>query len=74
MGVDCDLGVAEAREAARPERTPGMARQQAGVVHAGVCYDLRVDTSADPRKLWRGRWRRRWLPAWVRGGGATLGA
>lgn len=48
VGVDCDLAVAGAREAARPDRTPGMTRQQAGVVHTGVRYDLRLDTSADP--------------------------
>ncbi|MEU6853152.1 chloramphenicol phosphotransferase CPT [Actinacidiphila alni] len=49
VGVRCDPDVAAAREAARGDRTPGMARAQAESVHRGVVYDLEVDTSAgDP--------------------------
>jgi chloramphenicol 3-O phosphotransferase len=40
VGVQCDPDVAEARERARPDRVPGMARLQAGRVHEGVVYDL----------------------------------
>lgn len=46
IGVRCDLQVAVAREAARCDRTPGMAESQATIVHQGVHYDLEVDTSA----------------------------
>lgn len=54
VGVGCDLRVAEAREAARPDRTPGMARRQAATVHQGVRYDLRLDSSHDsPQALAR---------------------
>ncbi|MFG1808784.1 chloramphenicol phosphotransferase CPT [Streptomyces sp. NPDC049040] len=49
VGVRCDPDVAEAREAARGDRTAGMAALQADLVHRGVSYDLEVDTtSADP--------------------------
>jgi len=37
--------VAAAREAARPDRIPGMAVKQAAAVHAGVAYDVEVDTT-----------------------------
>ena len=46
VGVRCDVDVAAAREAARPDRAPNLARHQATIVHAGVEYDLVVDTSA----------------------------
>lgn len=46
IGVRCDLEVAVAREAARRDRTPGMAQSQATIVHQGVHYDLEVDTTA----------------------------
>lgn len=46
VGVRCDQGVAAAREAARGDRIPGMARQQATRVHDGVTYDLEVDTTS----------------------------
>jgi chloramphenicol 3-O phosphotransferase len=46
VGVRCDPEVAAAREAARGDRIPGMARQQAARVHAGVAYDLEVDTTS----------------------------
>jgi chloramphenicol 3-O phosphotransferase len=45
VGVHCDLDVARAREATRPDRVPGMAEFQAALVHEGVDYDLTVDTS-----------------------------
>ncbi|MEU2119207.1 chloramphenicol phosphotransferase CPT [Streptomyces sp. NPDC016459] len=45
VGVHCDPAVAAAREIARGDRTPGMAARQALVVHEGVEYDLRVDTT-----------------------------
>ncbi|MCS5723409.1 chloramphenicol phosphotransferase CPT family protein [Herbiconiux sp. CPCC 203407] len=46
VGVHCDPEVAAAREAARGDRIPGMARQQASRVHLGVAYDLEVDTTS----------------------------
>jgi chloramphenicol 3-O phosphotransferase len=45
VGVRCDSAVAAAREAARGDRAQGMATSQADVVHAGVSYDLEVDTT-----------------------------
>lgn len=45
VGVRCDPDVAAAREAARGDRTAGMARAQADAVHRGVAYDLEVDTT-----------------------------
>ena len=47
VGVICDLEVARAREALRPDRVVGQVDSQAFVVHAGVEYDLTVDTSRD---------------------------
>lgn len=44
-GVRCDAAVAAAREAARGDRVTGMAAAQATAVHAGVAYDVEVDTS-----------------------------
>lgn len=44
VGVRCAPEVAEARERARGDRTVGMARQQADLVHRNVTYDLEVDT------------------------------
>ena len=46
VAVHCDVEVASAREAARGDRTPGMAAQQAPLVHEGVRYDLQVDTTS----------------------------
>jgi chloramphenicol 3-O phosphotransferase len=46
VGVHCDPGVAAAREAARPDRVPGMAAAQAEAVHQGVNYDVEVDTTS----------------------------
>jgi chloramphenicol 3-O phosphotransferase len=45
-GVHCDPLVAASREAARPDRVPGMAMKQAAAVHVGVVYDVEVDTTA----------------------------
>ncbi|WP_200951062.1 chloramphenicol phosphotransferase CPT family protein [Nocardioides sp. Root140] len=44
VGVRCDAAVVAAREAARGDRTPGMAAAQAESVHDGITYDLEVDT------------------------------
>jgi len=45
VGVRCDATTAAAREVARGNRSVGMAALQAEVVHAGVVYDLEVDTT-----------------------------
>jgi chloramphenicol 3-O phosphotransferase len=46
IGVRCDVEVAEARERERGDRSRGMARTQAEVVHVGVTYDAEVDTTS----------------------------
>ena len=45
VGVTCDAEVAEAREALRGDRVPGMARSQATHVHTNMVYDVVIDTS-----------------------------
>jgi len=45
VGVRCQPEIAEARELQRSERIRGMARDQAERVHAGVSYDIVVDTT-----------------------------
>ncbi len=45
IGVRCPLAVLEARERARQDRTLGQARAQFDRVHAGIAYDLEVDTA-----------------------------
>ncbi|ESW66161.1 chloramphenicol phosphotransferase [Mesorhizobium sp. M1148] len=45
VGVMAPLEVLGAREAARADRLPGLARWQYGRVHNGIDYDLEVDTS-----------------------------
>jgi chloramphenicol 3-O phosphotransferase len=45
VGVDCDVATATARETTRGDRPIGLVAQQALVVHDGVHYDLRVDTT-----------------------------
>ena len=45
VGVRCDPEVAAAREVARGDRVIGMSALQAGPVHAGVAYDLEIDTT-----------------------------
>jgi chloramphenicol 3-O phosphotransferase len=44
-GVRCDSAVAAGREIARGDRARGMAASQAQIVHAGVTYDVEVDTT-----------------------------
>jgi chloramphenicol 3-O phosphotransferase len=45
VGVRCDPAIAASREIARGDRVIGMAALQAEMVHAGVVYDIEVDTS-----------------------------
>ncbi|CDX34394.1 Chloramphenicol phosphotransferase family protein [Mesorhizobium sp. ORS 3359] len=45
VGVFAPLDVLEARENARADRLPGLARWQFERVHKGAAYDLQVDTS-----------------------------
>jgi chloramphenicol 3-O phosphotransferase len=52
VGVQCDPAVAEARERARGDRVPGLARGLSAVVHAHRSYDLELDsTFATPDAL-----------------------
>src|SRR5215213_3471174 len=44
VGVRCDPEIAAGREVARGDRVGGMAASQAALVHAGVTYDIEVDT------------------------------
>lgn len=54
VGVRCDPRVAADRERQRGDRAAGMAARQAGSVHAGVSYDLEVDsTRSSPAELAR---------------------
>ncbi|MEY2474216.1 MAG: chloramphenicol phosphotransferase [Actinomycetota bacterium] len=46
VGVVCDEAVAVAREEARGDRQPGLARGLAELVHRDVEYDLVLDTTA----------------------------
>ena len=48
VGVYCDVEVAKARESKRIDRVAGMAAAQVDVVHEGVMYDIKVDTSKMP--------------------------
>lgn len=51
-GLRCDPEVAAARELARGDRLPGLARGQSAVVHQHVAYDFELDsTSATPAAL-----------------------
>jgi chloramphenicol 3-O phosphotransferase len=45
VGVRCDPDIAAGREIARGDRVTGMASSQAEMVHAGVTYDIEIDTS-----------------------------
>lgn len=45
VGVHAPLDVLEARERARADRMPGLARWQFPRVHAGMRYDLEIDTA-----------------------------
>jgi chloramphenicol 3-O phosphotransferase len=46
VGLFAPLDVLEARERARGDRRIGLARWQYARVHAGVAYDLEIDTTA----------------------------
>jgi chloramphenicol 3-O phosphotransferase len=46
VGLFAPLALAEAREKARGDRVPGLARGQHDLVHRGIAYDLAIDTSA----------------------------
>ena len=46
VGVRCDVEVVVAREVARGDRYPGLARGTTAVVHAHATYDVEVDTSS----------------------------
>ena len=48
VGVRCDPAIAAERERERGDRVTGMAKVQAQIVHAGIDYDLEVDTSEMP--------------------------
>ncbi len=45
VGVHCDPAVLAERERARGDRVIGMAADQLPLVHAGVVYDVEVDTT-----------------------------
>lgn len=45
VGVFCDPTVASARENERADRVAGMAVSQATLVHVGIHYDIKVDTT-----------------------------
>jgi chloramphenicol 3-O phosphotransferase len=51
IAVRCDADVAEARELARGDRVPGLARRQSEVVHRWARYDGEVDTTETPLDL-----------------------
>jgi chloramphenicol 3-O phosphotransferase len=52
VGVRCDPAVTAARELARGDRQVGLSALQERVVHAGVDYDVEVDTTcATPTEL-----------------------
>lgn len=52
--VTAPLAVLAAREAARPDRMPGMARAQLGLVDRGLAYDATADTADEtPAELAR---------------------
>jgi len=46
VALHAPLDVLEAREQARGDREPGLARWQWGRVHQGVAYDLEIDTAS----------------------------
>ncbi len=46
VGVRCDLQELERREIERGDRVIGQARGQFDIVHAGMCYDLEIDTTS----------------------------
>lgn len=64
IGIRCEPDLAAAREKARGDRPPGIARRHAMTVHEGVRYDVEVDTGVlDPARaleLITDTLRRRW--------------
>ncbi|WP_433747900.1 chloramphenicol phosphotransferase CPT family protein [Falsibacillus pallidus] len=48
VGVYCDQSVAASRENSRGDRVEGMAVSQASLVHEGIYYDLKIDTTNSP--------------------------
>ncbi|MGZ3639240.1 MAG: phosphotransferase-like protein, partial [Ktedonobacterales bacterium] len=48
VGVRCDPAVATEREKGRGDRVTGMAALQAQMVHAGIEYDMEIDTTETP--------------------------
>ena len=63
VGVRCDESVAAARESLRHERTEGMARKQADLVHQGIEYDLELDSGTDSPEILAGRVCGHWFHA-----------
>jgi chloramphenicol 3-O phosphotransferase len=57
VAVTAPLAVIEARERARGDRAIGLARWQFDRVHAGMRYDLEIDTAAAPAELGAARLR-----------------
>lgn len=45
VAVHCELGELERRELARGDRVIGQARGQFDIVHKGVAYDFKIDTT-----------------------------
>lgn len=45
IGVHCSVEELERRERARGDRQPGLAKEQATTIHAGVLYDIEVNTT-----------------------------
>lgn len=48
IGLECPVHVLEAREAARGDRRPGLARAQAATIHRWLAYDVVLDTETTP--------------------------
>jgi chloramphenicol 3-O phosphotransferase len=63
VGVHCPLGELERREAARTDRSMGLAEFQFARVHAHLLYDLEVDTSTQSPEECAGR-----ISAYLHGG------
>jgi chloramphenicol 3-O phosphotransferase len=51
VGVRCDLAELQRREKARGDRGIGQALSQHEIAHAGVTYDLEVDTTATSAEI-----------------------
>lgn len=61
VGVHCDPAELDRRERARGDRAAGMAAGQVVTVHAGVAYDIGVDTTRDDPGTCADRIVARWL-------------